>query len=166
MAIPDGLHSRRGEKEQMTERNTQIWQMRLENKTQQEIADAVGLSQPRVAEILGEMLKVRSEEASENLRQFEVGKLDRMEAAMLQVLARDHLTIQGGKVVRETHVDEDGTEYPGEAYRDDGPAMAAVDRLLKIAQRRAALLGLDSPTKIEQTSYDYTVNGVSPDDLR
>lgn len=166
MAGPNGQHSRNGKQETLVERNTRIWKLRLQNRTQRQIADEVGLSQAQVSAILAEMIQERKEEASEALRQFEVGKLDTLEKAMLDVLARDHLTIQGGKVVRETHVDEDGQEHPGEPYRDDGPAMAAVDRLLKIAQRRAALLGLDSPTKIEQTSYDYTVNGVNPEDLR
>lgn len=166
MAGPNGQHSRNGKQETLVERNTRIWKLRLQNWTQRQIADEVGLSQAQVSAILAEMIQERKEEASEALRQFEVGKLDTLERAMLDVLARDHLTIQGGKVVRETYVDEDGEEHPGEPYRDDGPAMAAVDRLLKIAQRRAALLGLDSPTKIEQTSYDYTVNGVNPEDLR
>lgn len=166
MSGPHAQHSRNGKQEKLVERNTQIWQLRLENKTQREIAEAVGLSQAQVSSVLADMIKERKEEASEALREFEVGKLDRLERAMLNVLAREHLTIQGGKVVRESYVDLDGTEHPGEPYRDDGPAMAAVDRLLKIAQRRAALLGLDAPTKIEQTSYDYTVNGVSPEDLR
>ena len=166
MAGPRAQHSRNGRKEQLAERNAQIWRLRLENKTQREIATAVGLSQAQVSAVLAEMIKDRKDEASEALREFEVGKLDRLERAMLDVLDREHLTIQGGKVVRDSYVREDGTEYDGEPYRDDGPAMAAVDRLLKIAQRRAALLGLDSPTKIEQTSYDYTIQGLSLDDLR
>ena len=32
---------------------------------------------------------------------------------------------------------------------DDGPVLQAVDRLLKIADRRAKLLGLDAPKRVE-----------------
>lgn len=166
MTRPDGAQAHIGEREQRAERNTRIWHLRLQNWTQQQIADAVGLSQPQVSTILADLIKVRDEDAADTLRAIEVGKLDILEAAMTDVLRRQHLTIQGGKVVRETHVDEDGTERLGEPYLDDGPAMAAVDRLLRIAQRRAALLGLDSPVKLERTSYDYTINGINPDDLR
>jgi len=163
---PNAQHARRGKQETLIERNTLIWQMRLKNKTQREIADMFGITQQQVSAILTEMINDRKEEASDAVRQFEVGKLDELEAAMLAILRREHVTIQGGKLVRESTVDADGKELLGAPYLDDGPAMAAADRLLKIAQRRAALLGLDAPTKIEQTSYDYTINGVNPEDLR
>jgi hypothetical protein len=35
----------------------------------------------------------------------------------------------------------------GEPVLDDAPVLAAIDRLLRIQERRARLLGLDAPTR-------------------
>ncbi len=134
----------------IAERNTAMWKMRVNAHTQREIADHFGISQARVSQIFDEMLKERQQQGSDALRAFELDKLDQAEQAVLEVLRRHHVTVSNGKVM-----------YLEDApMLDDAPVLAATDRLLRIAQRRAALLGLDAPQKIETTSYDYTVNGV------
>jgi hypothetical protein len=39
---------------------------------------------------------------------------------------------------------------------DDGPKLQAIDRLLRVMERRSKLLGLDAPAKIAQTNPDGT----------
>jgi hypothetical protein len=81
------------------------------------------------------------------LRGIEVEKLDRAERFINAELSAKHIAwASNGKIVMD--VDATGKPYKLE---DPGPVFAAVDKLLAIANRRAKLLGLDSPTKIEQS---------------
>lgn len=68
-----------------------------------------------------------------------------MYAAAMEVLEREHVTVSNGRVVSL----DDGTPLP-----DDGPVLQAIDRLLRIQERRARLLGLDAPVKRDLTLTD------------
>lgn len=108
-----------------------------------------GWTYPRIAAELGfnhradahnavkRVLNETVREAGEDVRTLELERLDRLEAAANEVLEREHVTVSNGRVV-VLHE----TPLP-----DDGPVLAAIDRLLKIQERRARLLGLDAPTK-------------------
>jgi hypothetical protein len=91
--------------------------------------------------------------APEDLRDIELERLDHMMRACLDILGRDHVLVQGGKVVLtwtsypDAALGELGTSAP---MLDDGPKLAAVDRLLRISERRARLLGIDAPERVEQ----------------
>ena len=78
---------------------------------------------------------------------IEVEKLDAIERKYLEIARKHHVFVsQGGKVV-----------YDGDVkLEDDGPAMQAMSGLLKVAERRAKLLGLDAPVKaqVEVVNYD------------
>lgn len=81
----------------------------------------------------------------------ELERLTRLYAKVERILDRFHVTVQFGKVV--TH--------DGEPLEDDGPVLAAVDRLVKIedarrrnGERRSKLLGLDAAQKVEMTIDD------------
>src|SRR3954464_15092967 len=56
------------------------------------------------------------------------------------VVEREHVTVSQGRVVHG-----DG----GTPVTDDAIVLQALDRMLKIEARRAQLLGLDRPTKVE-----------------
>lgn len=108
-----------------------------------------GWQYPRIAAQLGfkhradaynavqRVLKETVREAGDEIRTLELERLDALYAAASDVLEREHVTVSNGRVV-----DLLGTPLP-----DDGPVLAAIDRLLKIQERRARLLGLDAPTK-------------------
>lgn len=152
-------------------------------KTAQRDADAAalrakGLSFQRIANELGFSSKAKAYEAVqraladlpregiEDLRRMELERLDGMYQAAMDVLEREHVAISQGKVVRRrvgTEVDEFGHERlddegkPIPLYADvldDGPVLQAIDRLLKVQERRAKLLGLDAPTKVEMLTVD------------
>lgn len=81
----------------------------------------------------------------------ELERLTRLYAKVERILDKFHVTVQFGKVV--TH--------DGEPLEDDGPVLAAVDRLVRIedarrrnGERRAKLLGLDAAQKVEMTIDD------------
>jgi hypothetical protein len=76
-------------------------------------------------------------EGADELRELALIELDEMAREGWAVLRREHILVSGGRVVKQ-----DGQPVP-----DDGPVLAALDRLLKIAERRVRLLGLDAAVK-------------------
>lgn len=83
-------------------------------------------------------------------------QLERLDALLVEankVLARKHITVSHGQVVR----------LNGEPIEDDAPTLAAIVTVLKIEERRAKLLGLDAPVKAElggNVQVRYEVVGV------
>lgn len=77
--------------------------------------------------------------------------LDDLTRAALAVLEREHVMISDGRIVYDGPRPPDGEVDTRPAVTDDGPVLAAIDRMLRIADRRSRLLGLDTPTKSEAT---------------
>jgi hypothetical protein len=115
---------------------------------------------------------IRAEPAPD-VRELELARLDDMYTAVLGVLERKHITVSQGHIVRRRVLDEDGDPivvahdrggkpiFREEEVLDDAPVLNAVDRLLRIQARRAALLGLDQPTKVETgVTLNYNIVGV------
>lgn len=160
---------------QVRERNARIWTMRCEGWTEQMIADEVGVSQSRIAQLLKEMTAARGEPERETLRRLASDKLDAMERAALGVLKARHVVVRGDGVVRRQVVDAatglpirdpDTGEFVEVDLEDDAPVLAAVAHLLRIEERRARMFGYDAPAVVENRNYEYTVNGLAPEDLK
>jgi hypothetical protein len=66
-------------------------------------------------------------------------RLDGLRRQVFAVLARPHYVLHAGQVVK----DDDGNPM-----RDDGPILAAVDRLLRIEERQAKIDGTDASEKL------------------
>ena len=109
-----------------------------------------------------EDLTAAQRETSHLAQARELAKLDAMEDAAWKVLRARHITIQQGKIIGkftgwvtdpdsgEYAHDGDGNRIPViEEIEDDAPVLQAIDRLVRIAQRRATLTGGDAPAKIE-----------------
>lgn len=71
----------------------------------------------------------------------ELAKLDAMEQAAWLVLARNHIVVSNGRVMADPRSDE--------LLEDDGPVLQAVSTLLKVSERRAKMIGLDAPSRVE-----------------
>jgi hypothetical protein len=80
-------------------------------------------------------------ESNDEVRQLELVRLDHLYRAALGVLGKRHLIVSNGRVALHPET--------GEALLDSGPILQAMDRLIKIMDRRAKLLGLDAPTRVE-----------------
>lgn len=121
--------------------------MRARNHTYQEIADALGYGDRANAyRAVQKALAAVPVEAVEELRRLHMARLDYLATQALAVLEREHLTIsQGGRIV----TDDDGRQI-----LDDGPVLAALDRLLRIQERQAKLMGLDAPSRHEVMTLD------------
>lgn len=86
-------------------------------------------------------------------------RLHHMEESVQRVMARKHITVNNGRVIRILNEDS-GEEEPVE---DDTFVLQAVDRLNRIEESRRKtsesirrLLGLDAPTKVEATVTETT----------
>lgn len=73
-----------------------------------------------------------------------LGRLDELAEKAMDILRRDHITVSQGKAFHDVV--------------DDGPALQALDRLVKIEEQRRRtgealrrLLGLDAPVKVDTT---------------
>ena len=80
-------------------------------------------------------------------------RLDNLEQAALEVLEREHITVNNGRIIVLNDM----------PLPDDGPVLAAIDRLVKIEDARQRnneslrrLFGLDAPVKVDATVTETT----------
>lgn len=124
--------------------------MRMTGASFQVIADKLGYnSRGAACQDVTRALEANIAEqtrAVEVYREEELQRLDLLMAEAWRVLRRQHATVSHGRVIRDEDTDE--------PLLDDGPVLAAIDRVLKIQERRAKFLGLDAPTRIEAITVD------------
>jgi AcrR family transcriptional regulator len=143
-----------------------------------EIAAELGISKQAVNQRWKKIMKGVEDRDVHEVRREEVDELDALAQQAWRVLKKDHLAHSHGKIVqkvvgRKLVLDADNQpvirdgeplwEYVYEDVLDDGPKLQAIDRLLKIQHRRAALLGLDAPQKLEH-SGEVNVHTTTPID--
>ncbi len=85
-----------------------------------------------------EQYRAEAQHPIEEMLQLADMRLDDMRQKVYKVIARPHYLVQGGQIVRD---DE------GRPIRDDGPLLAAIDRLLKIEERWARLHRIEDAAK-------------------
>jgi hypothetical protein len=144
------------------ERDAEILRLRVMGHTLAEIADHVGYASPSSIRRRIEAAYVRTvREPADLARDLEVQRLDALLVRAWKVMEDVHFAVSGGRVARRKIVDEHGLWVPlgitvddkpiyaEEDVRDSAPVLAAIDRVLKIMERRAKLLGLDAPIRHE-----------------
>jgi hypothetical protein len=131
--------------EETAERDAEAARLRSRGWSYQQIADELGYAHHSNArKAVKRALEAIVAEPAEDLRQIELGRLDAMWQIALAVLERYHVTVSNGRLIT----------IGGKPLEDDGPVLAALDRLLKIQERRARLLGLDAPARTHVTVTD------------
>jgi hypothetical protein len=148
-------------KAEIDQRRARAIQLRIKGTTWDDIATELGYSgrgeaHNDVKRALEERSKDLADSADE-LRLIETANLDRLAVEAWKVLERYHPLVQSGKVV---------VDLSDRPLEDDGPVLAAIDRLLKISARRAALWGLDSPVRVEASGeVRYEIVGIDTSKL-
>jgi uncharacterized protein (DUF3084 family) len=137
---------RNAERAAIAERRTRVLAMRVEQRPYTEIAAALGISETLARTDYVRAMECRKTELDEQRHLTvarELATLEIAEQAAWEVLRREHIVIQHGQVVRVNR----------RPVADDAPVLQAIDRILKISERRARLLGLDAPVraKVEVT---------------
>lgn len=118
-------------------------QLRIEGCTFEEIADQLGYAhrtEARKAVIDGLRQRMLDrKEFADALIQLELERYESMERVVHEILAKRHLVINNGEVVT----------VDGQQVVNDAPALACLDRLLKISEARRRMLGMDAPVKTD-----------------
>lgn len=125
---------------ELAERDEEIWRLRLEGLSLRAIGQAVGLSHVSVLDILKKGYEERIYPQIDEARTVELERLDELLSRAWAIMDDRHALVSHGRIIQ----DLDGRTLP-----DTGPVLAAMDRVLRIADRRARLLGLDAATKVE-----------------
>lgn len=92
-------------------------------------------------------------EPARELRALELARLDFALQAAWKIMTMAHIAVSNGRVVLHPET--------GAPLRDYGPVLAAIDRVIRIGERRAKLLGLDAPTKIEAITVDQIEQAIN-----
>lgn len=137
-------------------RDAEAARLRSRGWTYQRIADDFAVTRSAAFQMVQRVMEETLKEPAEQVRQFELERLDDLEAAVRDSLERRHYVVSGGKIVF------DGAEK----LEDDGYLLSATDRLLKIYESRRRLLGLDAAQKLAVTGgVTYQLVGVDPDEV-
>lgn len=155
---PDGKYTRTLEG---AERDAEMARMRTDGYSYPAIARHFDVGQSTAYDAVQRAMLATVQEPGEEVKRLELERLDEMYREVLDVLRRPHVTVSQGRIVRQQigwelnpedgsfQLDGDGKPIPQfEDLLDDGPVLAATDRLLKIQERRARLLGLDAPQRM------------------
>lgn len=135
------------------ERDAEAARLRAQGLAYREIAEALGYADASGAyKSVTRALNAVPAEAVDELRAVELARLDDLTRRAWAVATKTHPVVAAnGRVVL-------GPD--GEPLVDDGPVLHALDRLLKIAERRARLLGLDAAKKYEVKQQVVTLDAI------
>lgn len=127
------------------ERDAEACRLRVAGATYDQIAAQLGYTDRSLARRACEraLLAVVAEPA-EVLRTLELARLDAALIKAFKILHGQHVVVSNGRVVLDP-----GT---GQPLVDSAPVLGAIDRILKIGERRAKLLGLDEPVRAQVIS--------------
>lgn len=147
-------------------RRTQAIELRNSGASFEEIAQALDYSSAQAASndirrALESYTKLQAETV-EHHRAQSLAALDDMATKVREIMQRRHLVVQNGKIVGE---------FVNEAFvplEDSAPILACIDRLMRIEERRAKLLGMDAPAKVEMSGQvvEYRFVGIAIEDVR
>lgn len=129
--------------ERLEGRNGKIYRAYLLGATQEAISERHGISQERVGQIIR---AVRAGIPETDLAEARAKHLDAMDLIADKMAELMEAPLPPAYSNGRPIIDDDG-----KIVRDFGPRMAAADRLVKINERVAKVLGLDAPVKADIT---------------
>jgi hypothetical protein len=126
-------------------RDADAAKLRAEGKTYQHISDTLSFGNASNARrAVQRALVAVVQEAGDELRALEVERMNRLLDTAWQIMERPHYAHSAGRLIL----------MDDEPVLDDAPSLMAMDRILKIMERRAKLLGLDAPVRHEVLTID------------
>lgn len=132
------------------ERDAEACRMVEQGYRYEEIAKALGFANRAGAHRAVERALTRTvQEPADAVRKIHLARLQEMYRTAREIMLKNHIAVQNGKVV---YLDgTDGTRAP---VADDMPKLAAIDRMLRVLEREAKLLGLDAAKQVEIITLD------------
>ncbi len=140
-------HQNRMTKLEKQLRDSDIWSLRARGFSVLEIAEQSGYSPAQVRSSLTRVADEYKVEAAAEIIKMELDRLDIMLVHAMSALEGEYVAWSNGRMMR----DDDDAPVP-----DVGPVMKAIDTILKIMDRRSKYLGLDAPSKSEQSINVHT----------
>ena len=178
MATAGGQSNHPDQAASAAEKDARVVELVNEGHTFQQIADQWGVTKSVIHRRFHRALERIPQKAVEDYRTAQLVRLAAARQAVMDVLTAKHVVVSNGHIVSEivgNHplVDENDEPHPqagepiyGDPLIDDGPVLAAVDRLVKLDDQEAKLLGLYAAAKVEHDStVRYEVVGVEPSDV-
>lgn len=118
------------------------------------------------------------ETAADDYKSNQLARIEAERAIVEEILHTRHLTVSNGHIVSDIvgnypQTTEGGAPHPnagdpiyGDPLVDDGPVLAAIDRMIKLDAQESDLLGLKAPTRVEQSGgVRVEIIGVDPAEL-
>lgn len=131
-----------------------IMQMRTAGFSFAHMARKYGCSETYVRKLFDRGISKIVKADVDKVRVQESERLDDLHEKAMALFEKEYLMVSSGKIVSYTQEveGEDGDlDVEKVMLKDVAPKLQAMDRILKIMERRAKLLGLDMPTKIAPT---------------
>lgn len=130
------------------QRDARAAELRAENWKLEDIANELGYYDKSHARVgIQRALRDIVKGPAEKLIEAEAARLDSLYEEALEVLQRDHVTVSHGRIIKDE---------AGNPILDDGPKLAAIDRLVKVRESYRRLFGLDRPVKVDATVHQVT----------
>jgi len=129
------------------EKKRRVLELRRDGKTQQAIANELGISQVYAGKLLRAALADVIQEPGEDVIKIELARLDWYHEEAAKILKGYHYLVNSGTVVVHVVTDPDTGEERSVILEDVAPKLKAIDVLTKLAERRSKLLGIDRPVK-------------------
>lgn len=135
-----------------------------EGKTFRQAAAEIGISKSYAHELFQAALQLVPAENVQAYREQQLADLALARQVAREILGRLHVTISNGHVMHEiTGRDDEGKPIYGDPYEDSGPELAALNALMKIGEREAAILGSDAEKKVSLSGgLRYELVGIDP----
>lgn len=124
---------------EQAERDAEAARLKAQGWSYSRLAERYKITKRGAMEMVRRAYATAGQEDRQIALAIELAKLDAAEAVVLQVLATHHVTVSNGRLVMDPST--------GDPLPDDAPLLAAVDRWLRIAERRSRLMGLDAPAR-------------------
>lgn len=135
--------------------------MRVRGRGLQQIADELGYAScGHVHDGIQRAFAALPSDGAEDARRLDLERIDRLIARAWDVMDREHVAYSNGQVVRrrtgEYERDDDGLERLDdkgnriplyEEVTDDGPLLAAIDRIERLIGRRDKIIGYGAPAR-------------------
>ena len=153
-----GIQSKTGAKSiEQAQRRAEMMRLRLDGMTLDEIGEQMGVQKGTVQRVISHALTSMCKQPADDLRALELARCDELMEEAMQTVRAFHPLTASGKVVHAPVLDSDGRptrdRHTGEVLtqvvEDKQPKLAAVACALRVMERRAKLLGLDAPGKLE-----------------
>lgn len=139
------------------ERRTEILRLRLDGLSLQCIGDRLGIRADSVHDIITRALRAMTQEPSQELLTLELARLESLYEEAIRAVRAFTPVLHNGRVVHIPVIDANGdtvnhheTNQPLTCIAQDRTTvLAGIATAVRISERRAKLLGLDSPIKAQ-----------------